>query len=544
MLEPDQPLDRAFPTADQIPEAYRHIPDDSGLTLLTDGVLHKWSGPTEPIRSAVCVRDGDGQLTQLDLGPAPVTGAAEGRAAVAAAARAWAGGRGDWPRAPVEERISVVLGFLERALPMRERVSRALMWEVGKPYADCLTEFDRTVQYIRDTVETLRELERDNGPAIAASGFAARVRRAPLGVALCMGPYNYAVNEVYTLVIPALIMGNPVVMKTPRYGVLANALLTWALAASFPRGVVNVVTGPGPAVVGPIMESGLVDVLALVGSARTAKILQSQHPYPYRLHWVLGLGAKNPALVLQDADLDLAAAEIVSGALTFNGQRCTAIKHVLVARRVAVPLVERLAANVARLQIGMPWEEGVAITPLPDPHHPSFLEGLVQDAVGRGARVMNPGGGAWQGTLYRPALVYPVPADARLAHVEQFGPVVPVTVFDDPEEVLAAMAASDLGQQASVFGRDPVALGRLVDHLANLVCRVNLNTQCRRGPDVLPFTGRKGSALGTLSVRDALRTFSIRSLVAVTAQDGDLLTTLGKTSVFLTPPSSLSSRGY
>jgi glyceraldehyde-3-phosphate dehydrogenase (NADP+) len=285
-------------------------------------------------------------------------------------------------------------------------------------------------------------------------------------------------------------------------------------------------------------------VLALVGSARTAKVLQSQHPYPYRLHWVLGLGAKNPALVLEDADLDQAAAEIVSGALTFNGQRCTAIKHVLVARRVAEPLVERLAANVARLQIGMPWEEGVAITPLPDPHHPSFLEGLVQDAVGRGARVMTPGGGAWQGTLYRPALVYPVPVDARLAHVEQFGPVVPVTVFDDPEEVLAAMAASDLGQQASVFGRDPVALGRLVDHLANLVCRVNLNTQCRRGPDVLPFTGRKGSALGTLSVRDALRTFSIRSLVAVTAKEGDLLTTLGKTSVFLTPPASLSSRGY
>jgi glyceraldehyde-3-phosphate dehydrogenase (NADP+) len=216
---------------------------------------------------------------------------------------------------------------------------------------------------------------------------------------------------------------------------------------------------------------------------------------------------------------------------------------VLVARRVAEPLVERLAAAVARLKVGMPWEEGVAITPLPDSHHPAFLEGLVQDAVGRGARVVNPGGGVWQGTLYRPALVYPVPADARLAHVEQFGPVVPVTVFDDPEEVLAAMAASDLGQQASVFGRDPAVLGRLVDHLANLVCRVNLNTQCRRGPDVLPFTGRKGSALGTLSVHDALRTFSIRSLVAVTAKDGGLLNTLGETSVFLAPPSSPSSRG-
>ncbi len=535
MLKPDDPLDRAFPTASEIPQAFRHVPDEAGLTLLIDGAVSRWSGPSEPIRSAVCVRDGGGRLTQVDLGPAPATGAHEGRAAVEAAARAWAGGRGDWPRAAVEERIACVLDFVRRALPLREHVSRALMWEVGKPYADCLTEFDRTLQYIRDTVLTLRQLERDNGAAVSASGFAARVRRAPLGVALCLGPYNYAVNEVYTLVIPALVMGNPVVMKTPRYGVLANALLTSALAASFPKGVINVVSGPGPALVGPMMESGLVDVLALVGSARTAKILQSQHPHPYRLRWVLGLGAKNPGIVLEDADLDQAASEIVSGALTFNGQRCTAIKHVLVARNVAEPLVERLAAQVAKLEVGMPWEEGVAITPMPDPHHPAFLEGLVTDAVARGARVVNQGGGEWQGTLYRPALVYPVPADAQLAHAEQFGPVVPVSVFDDPEEVLAAMATSDLGQQASVFGRDPVAMGRLVDHLANLVCRVNLNTQCRRGPDVLPFTGRKGSALGTLSVYDALRTFSVRSLVAVTAQEQALLTTLGRTSVFLAP---------
>ncbi|HLA77235.1 MAG TPA: aldehyde dehydrogenase family protein [Vicinamibacteria bacterium] len=536
MLSPAEPLDLAFPTAAEIPEPFRHLPDESGLTLLIDGSLSRWSGPRVAIRSAVCLRDAGGLLTQMDLGPAPLTGAAEGLAALTSAARAWAGGRGDWPRASVEERIACVLDFVERALPLRERVSRALMWEVGKPYADCLTEFDRTLQYIRDTALTLRQLECDNGPTVSASGFAARVRRAPLGVALCLGPYNYAVNEVYTLVIPALIMGNPVVMKTPRYGVLANALLTPALAASFPRGVVNVVSGPGPALVGPMMESGLVDVLALVGSARTAKTLQSQHPHPYRLRWVLGLGAKNPGIVLEDADLDRAASEIVSGALAFNGQRCTAIKHVLVARKVAEPLVERLAARVGQLKVGMPWEDGVAITPMPDPDHPRFLEGLVKDAVARGARVVNPGGGDWCGTLFRPALVFPVPPEAELAHREQFGPVVPVSVFDDPEEVLAAMAASDLGQQASVFGRDPVAMGRLVDHLANLVCRVNLNTQCRRGPDVLPFTGRKGSALGTLSVYDALRTFSVRSLVAVTAQDRELLSTLGKRSVFLAPP--------
>lgn len=529
------PLDRAFPRPDEIPEAWRHAPDDTGLTLLIDGKLGRWNGPAQPIRSAVCIRDEGGKLSQVELGPGALASAAEGREAVDAAARAWRGGRGDWPRASVEERIACVEGFVRRARPLRERVARVLMWEVGKPWKDCLTEFDRTFQYVEDTIDTLRGLEREAGAPVLADGFAARVRRAPLGVALCMGPYNYAVNEVFTTVIPALIMGNPVVMKTPRFGILANALLAPALAESFPPGVVNMITGQGPTVIGPIMESGKVDVLALIGSARTAAILQRQHPRPYRLRQILGMGAKNPAIVLPDADLDAAAAEIVSGALTFNGQRCTALKHVLVAREVADALVERLAGRISALRVGMPWED-VTITPLPDPDHPGYLEGLVRDAVGRGARVANEGGGAWRGTLYRPALVYPVPAEALLYRVEQFGPVVPVSVFDDAAEALDVVDQSDLGQQASLFGRDQATLGLLVDHLTNLVCRVNVNTQCRRGPDVLPFTGRKDSAVGTLSIQDALRAFSIRSVVAVAKKDQPLLGDLGTASRFLAPP--------
>jgi len=295
------------------------------------------------------------------------------------------------------------------------------------------------------------------------------------------------------------------------------------------------VSGDGPTLVGPMMESGAVDVLALIGSHRTAKILLRKHPHPYRLRSVLGMGAKNPAVVLADADLDGAAAEIVSGALTFNGQRCTALKLVLVQRPVAEALVERLAAAIDALPVGMPWEEGVVITPLPDAERPGYLQDLVQDAVSHGARVVNRGGGERAGPLLRPALVHPVAPRALLRSVEQFGPVVPVAVFDDPEEVLAALAASPFGQQASLFGRDPAVLGPLVDHLANLVCRVNLNTQCRRGPDVLPFTGRKDSAAGTLSVTDALRVFSIRSLVAE-REDGGLLGPLEGASRFLDRP--------
>jgi glyceraldehyde-3-phosphate dehydrogenase (NADP+) len=526
-----------FPAPLEVPEAFRRSPEDTGLTLLIDGQLARWDGPSQPIRSPVCVRDAQGRPSPVELGPAALATAAEGRRAVESAARAWRGGRGDWPRASVAERIACVEAFLARALPMRERVARALVWEVGKPWPDALVEFDRTVRYIRDTVEALREIERGSGPLVRAGGFSARVRRAPLGVALCMGPYNYAVNEVFTTVIPALIMGNPVVMKTPRFGVVANALLAPALAESFPAGVVNMVTGSGPTVVGPMMESALVNVLAFIGSAKTAAILLRQHPNPYRLRTVLGMGAKNPAIVLPGADLDAAAAEIVSGALTFGGQRCTAIKLVLAARSVAEALVERLAAAVARLKVGMPWEEGVVVTPLPDPEHAGFLEGLVRDAVSRGARVVNGGGGVREATLFTPALVYPVTPEALLYRVEQFGPIVPVAVFDAPEEAVDALDRSDVGQQVSIFGGDPAVVGPMVDHLANLVCRVNLETQCRRGPDVLPFAGRKDSAVGTLSIHDALRVFSIRSLVAAPQEREDLIARLGAVSRFLAPPS-------
>ncbi len=531
---PVSPLAQLFPESlSAVPEAFRPVVDGTGLTLLIDGRTVSWDGPSQATKSAVCIRSEAGTLTQVDIGPQALASATEGRAAVDAAFRAWKGGRGDWPRSSVSERAGAVRLFAQKAKTVRERVAKALMWEVGKPYADCLTEFDRTFAYIEETAVALLELDRRASSPSVTGGFSARIKRAPLGVSLCMGPYNYALNEVFTLVIPAVIMGNPVIIKTPRYGVLANALLVPALLESFPPGVVNLVTGSGPAVVGPMMESGKVDVLAFIGSHKTASILLRQHPKPYRLRTVLGMGAKNPAIVLADADLDSAAREIVSGALTFNGQRCTALKHILVDETVAEPLLERLSDLISGLLTGMPWQEKVVVTPLPDPEHPGYLAGLVRDAVSKGARVVNQGGGEVSGTLFRPALVYPVTRECLLFNVEQFGPIVPVTPFKDPFEAVDIVDQSDFGQQVAIFGHDKNIVGPLVDHFSNLVCRVNLNTQCRRGPDSYPFTGRKDSAAGTLSIEDALRVFSIRSLVAVPEKEKGFLADLAPVSKFL-----------
>ena len=118
-----------------------------------------------------------------------------------------------------------------------------------------------------------------------------------------------------------------------------------------------------------------------------------------------------------------------------------------------------------------------------------------------------------------PAIVYPTPPDSRLYREEQFGPVVPVASYTDIAEPIRWVVESDYGQQLSIFGRDPQTIARLVDPLVNQVCRLNLNSQCQRGPDTFPFTGRKDSAEGTLSVSDALRVFTIRTLVAAKSSE-------------------------
>ena len=176
--------------------------------------------------------------------------------------------------------------------------------------------------------------------------------------------------------------------------------------------------------------------------------------------------------------------------------------------------LSRFNEAVSRLKAGMPWVDGVQITPLPEPDKTKYLTDLIADALDQGAKVINEGGGSVNHTFMSPAVVYPVRPGMRLYSEEQFGPVVPIAPFREIKEPMDYVIQSAYGQQVSLFGSNPDLLAKLVDPLVNQVCRVNINSQCQRGPDTFPFTGRKDSAEGTLSVSDALRAFSIRTLVA------------------------------
>ena len=513
-----------FPRRGEIPADMDFAPGagvyDRGTAYLIDGEIRTWNGSRGEVLSPICTVDGGRPVRRL-IGPDARLDRAEALRALDAAVRAWDQGRGKWPTMRVGERAERLQEFTRRMRAVREESVRLLMWEIGKSFADSQKEFDRTVQYVADTIEALKETDRAGSRFSSNGGVLAHIRRAPLGVVLCMGPFNYPLNETFTTLIPALAMGNTIVAKLPRFGALCQAPLLSAFADCFPPGVINIVNGSGREVAGPIVESGAIAALAFIGSSRVANDLKRLHPQPNRLRCILGLDAKNPAIVLKDADLDLAVSECVTGTLSFNGQRCTALKLLFVQRSVADAFIARLSDAVDALSFGMPWEKGVRITPLPEPDKIGKLKDLVEEAAGKGARVTNANGGLTNESFYFPSVVYPVTPSMRLYHVEQFGPVVPVAVFDDVGEVFDSVVASNYGQQASIFGSDPAVIGPLIDVLANQVCRVNLNAQCQRGPDVYPFTGRKDSAEATLSVSDALRCFSIRSMVAAPESDGN-----------------------
>lgn len=510
------PLADLFPPAASFPADFAEVLGSDAACWLVDGELRAWSGPREQVFSPVLEREGQG-LRPVRLGSVPVLDGVAAMLALESACAAYAGGDGRWPSLPAEERIQALERFVELIAPLRERVARLIAWEVGKSLSGSLAEFDRTIECLRETAQEARALASEWEAERTRGGIVSQVGRRPLGVALCLGPFNYPFNETLATLAPALVMGNTAVLKAPRIGRLCLAAILEPLRAAFPPGVVNVIFG-GPELASGLMATGRVDVLAFIGTSRAAAALAARHPRPHRLRQVLGLEAKNAAIVLADADMDLAVAECLRGSLAFNGQRCTALKMLWVAREREAEFLERLAAGVRGLRIGMPWTGGVDITPLPEPERPAYLAALVSDALGKGSRLLNTGpegrGGEACGTLFAPALLGGVTAEMRIAREEQFGPVVPVAAFDDINEPLAAIAGSDHGQQASLFGSDDEQLERVADRLSRLVCRVNLNCKCQRGPDDLPFTGRKDSALGDMSTPAALRAFSIEYVLA------------------------------
>jgi acyl-CoA reductase-like NAD-dependent aldehyde dehydrogenase len=509
-------LENLFPKATDIPKEFDLTQPIEQREYLVNGEMRKWTGKTQDVWSPIYVKTNNG-FEQKRIGSYPITDATDAMEVLYAGVKAYSNGRGEWPSMSVSQRIECVEKFTQKMIQKRDEVVKLLMWEIGKSLGDSQKEFDRTVQYIYDTIGALKDIDRTSSTFLIEEGIIGQVRRSPLGVVLCMGPFNYPLNETFTTLIPALIMGNTVLFKPPKHGTLLHYPLLEAFKDSFPAGVINTLYGRGNSIIPQLMESGKIDVLTLIGSSKVADKLKKMHPKVNRLRAILGLDAKNAAIVTESAQLDVAINECLLGSLSFNGQRCTAVKIIFVHKSLAEAFNKGLAEKIEALKIGMMWEPGVQITPLPEPNKPAYLKELIEDAKLHGAKVINKHGGENFKSLFFPAMLYPVTNKMKVWHEEQFGPVVPVVPFEDISTPIDYIHESSHGQQVAIFGTDVNQISALIDETVNQVSRVNINAQCQRGPDSFPFTGRKDSAEGTLSVTAALRSFSIRTVVATKA---------------------------
>lgn len=446
-------------------------------------------------------------INQEELGTVPAMSQAEVDEAMKAARAALPA----WRALSAVERAAYLhktAAILERD---KEEIGTILAKEVAKGIKAAIGEVVRTADLIRYAAE---EGLRITGQAMEGGGFEAAsknklavVRREPVGVVLAIAPFNYPVNLSGSKIAPALIAGNVVMFKPPTQGSISGLLLAKAFEeAGIPAGVFNTITGRGSEIGDYIIEHKEVNFINFTGSTPIGERigrLAGMRPI------MLELGGKDAALVLDDADLEHAAKQIVAGAFSYSGQRCTAIKRVIVLESVADQLATLLQEEVSKLTVGDPFDNA-DITPVIDNASADFIWGLIEDAQEKGAQALTPI--KREGNLLWPVLFDQVTKDMKVAWEEPFGPVLPIIRVANVEEAIAFANESEFGLQSSVFTNDFKKAFEIAEKLE--VGTVHINNKTQRGPDNFPFLGVKGSGAGVQGIKYSIEAMTnVKSIV-------------------------------
>ncbi|ONH62825.1 NADP-dependent glyceraldehyde-3-phosphate dehydrogenase [Streptococcus parauberis] len=404
----------------------------------------------------------------------------------------------EWRALSYVERAAILHKAADILVRDAEKIGSVLSKEVAKGHKAAVSEVIRTAEIINYAAEEGIRME---GEVLEGGSFEASskkkiaiVRHEPVGLVLAISPFNYPVNLAGSKIAPALIAGNVVALKPPTQGSMSGLLLAEAFAeAGVPAGVFNTITGRGSVIGDYIVEHEAVNFINFTGSTPVGeRIGQLAGMRPIMLE----LGGKDSAIVLEDADLEMAAKNIVAGAFGYSGQRCTAVKRVLVMDKVADQLIEHVHNLVKKLSVGMP-EENADITPLIDTKAADFVEGLINEASEKGAKAITEI--KREGNLICPVIFDNVNTDMRLAWEEPFGPVLPFIRINSVEEAIEISNASEYGLQASVFTNNFPRAFSIGEKLE--VGTVHINNKTQRGTDNFPFLGAKKSGAGVQGVK-------------------------------------------
>lgn len=410
-----------------------------------------------------------------------------------------------WAETSLQERAKFLYKWADELGNMQDEIAEIIMKEVGKSFKDARNEVLRTADFIRYTVGEAMHM---NGESLKGDSFPggskskiAIVNRVPLGVILAIPPFNYPVNLAAAKLAPALISGNAVIFKPATQGTISGIKMIEALhKANFPKGIVNIVTGRGSVIGDYLVEHEGINMISFTGGTTTGMRLAKKAGM---IPLVLELGGKDPGIVREDADLHEAAKHIISGAFSYSGQRCTAIKRVLVHENVADDLVVILKEEIEKLAVGSP-EKDNTVVPLIDEQSADFVQGLIEDAIEKGATLVS--GNKRERNLIYPTLLDHVTEDMAVAWEEPFGPVLPIIRVSSDEEAVNIANKSVFGLQASIFTKDINKAFEIANKMETGSVQINGRTE--RGPDHFPFIGVKGSGMGAQGIRKSIESMT------------------------------------
>ena len=433
----------------------------------------------------------DSPATGEVIGDVPQGGREDAQLAIGAANRA----ADAWSRLTVFDRAAAMNRVADAVERRQDELAHTLTLDQGKPLHESRDEVEELIAYWRNAAEDGKRLEGRLANSMSPGKRVFLVRRAR-GVIGVITPWNWPYTMPAELIAPALASGNAVVW-TPASStaVAAVALAQCIVEADLPPGVFNLVTGPGSTVGDEIARNPGTHGIGFIGSTETGLKVAAAAAGKAA---ILELGGNGPIVVLDDADLDLAAEATVTACFLCAGQSCTAGERLLVHRDVREEFVAKLARLVTeRIVLGDPFAEATTLGPLNNAGVAEKMDEHVADALERGATVVSGGAraGGFPTDLYWQATILDgVPADSLVAQEETFGPVAPVVTIDSLEQAIELANASPFGLLSAIFTRDLAKGLRYADSVRT--GWVNVNESSNYWETHLPFGGRSGSQSG------------------------------------------------
>ena len=415
-----------------------------------------------------------------------------------------------WARLTAFERAAKMHAVGDLIEARRDELARTLTLDQGKPLrAEAFDEVNELVEYWRMAAEDAKRLGGEL-PNSFSPGNRVMLARRPRGVVGVISPWNWPYTMPAELIAPALACGNAVVWTpAPSTAVCAVALARCIADADLPPGVFNLVTGPGPVVGDEIARNLGTDGVAFIGSTATGRLVAQAAAAKAAL---LEMGGNGPLVVMDDADIDAAVDATLTACYLCAGQSCTAGERLLVHRAVRDEFVELLARRVTeRILLGDPFYDATTMGPLNNEPVAAKMDEHVGDAVARGASVVSGGARAdgFATSLYwQPTILTDVPADARVAVEETFGPIAPVVAIDSLEHAIALTNESPYGLLAAIFTANLQNGLEFADRVHT--GWVNINESSNYWEAHLPFGGRAGtdSGIGRVGGSHVMQSFT------------------------------------